>query len=101
MSTRCQLVITILIAMLLLAGTAISLTGEEFLPDATVKLEQAREIALNVCSGEIVSQELEKEPSGRLRYWFIIRRHTSRFDFGIDAKTGAVLRNSVNSKNHD
>jgi uncharacterized membrane protein YkoI len=101
MHTYRQFLIGILTATLL-TGTAFALTGEEFLPDASVTLAQARETALKTYPGKIVSQELEKESGGSgLRYSFVIRHHTAKHEVGIDAKTGSVLENSVEGKNPD
>jgi uncharacterized membrane protein YkoI len=83
-------------------GTAFALDGEKYLPDASVTLAQARDTALKTYPGKIVSQELEKESGGSgLRYSFVIRHHTDKHEIGIDAKTGAVLENSVEGKNPD
>ena len=69
---------------------------------ASVTLSQAREIALKTYPGKIVSEELEKESGGSgLRYSFVIRHNTAKHEVGIDAKTGAVLENSVEGKNPD
>jgi uncharacterized membrane protein YkoI len=101
MLTYRRVLISILSATLL-AGSAFALTGEKYLPDASVTLAQARETALKTYPGKIVSQELEKESGGSgLRYSFVIRNHTAKHEVGIDAKTGAVLENSVEGKNAD
>jgi uncharacterized membrane protein YkoI len=85
-----------------LSGTAFAFDGEKYLPDAKVTLAQARETALKTYPGKIVSQELEKESGGSgLRYSFVVRHHTVKHEVGIDAKTGAVLENSVEGKNSD
>ncbi|MGH7925239.1 MAG: PepSY domain-containing protein [Candidatus Binatus sp.] len=86
----------------LLTGTAFALNGEKYLPNASVTLSQARETALKTYPGKIVSEELEKESGGSgLRYSFVIRHHTAKHEVGVDAKTGAVLENSVEGKNPD
>ncbi len=85
-----------------LSGTAFAFDGEKYLPEASVTLPQARETALKTFPGKIVSEELEKESGGSgLRYSFVIRHHTEKHEVGIDAKTGAVLENSVEGKNPD
>ena len=95
------ILISILTATLL-TGTAFAFDGEKYLPDASVTLAQARETALKTYPGKIVSEELEKESGGSgLRYSFVIRHHTDKHEVGIDAKTGAVLENSVEGKNPD
>src|SRR6266481_654893 len=91
----------ILIATLL-TGTAFALDGEKYLKDASVKPADARATALKTYPGRIVSQELEKESGGSgLRYSFVIRDHTAKHEVGVDAKTGAVLENSVEGENPD
>ena len=91
----------ILIATLL-TGTAFALDGEKYLKDASVKLAEARASALKAYPGKIVSEELEKETGGSgLRYSFVISHHSAKHEVGIDAKTGAVLENSVEGENPD
>jgi uncharacterized membrane protein YkoI len=93
--------IGILIATLL-TGTAFALNGEKYIADASVTLAHARETALKTYPGKIVSEELEKESGGSgLRYSFVIRHRAAKHEVGIDAKTGAVLENSVEGKNPD
>jgi uncharacterized membrane protein YkoI len=101
MATYRRFLISILIATLS-TGTAFALNGEKYLQDASVKPAQARETALRTYPGKIVSEELEKESGGSgLRYSFVIRSHETKHEVGIDAKTGAVLENSVEGKNAD
>src|SRR5216683_4897490 len=84
----------------LLTGTAFALDGEKYLKDASVKPAQARATALKTYPGKIVSEELEKESGGSgLRYSFVIRNRETKHEVGIDAKTGAVLENSVRGQN--
>ena len=86
----------------LLTGTAFALDGEKYLKDASVKPADARAAALKAYPGKIVSEELEKESGGSgLRYSFVIRDHTAKHEVGIDAKTGAVLENSIEGENPD
>ena len=86
----------------LLTGTAFALNGEKYLGDASVKPADARVTALKAYPGKIVSEELEKESGGSgLRYSFVILHHAAKHEVGIDAKTGAVLENSVEGKNAD
>jgi uncharacterized membrane protein YkoI len=83
-----------------LAGRTFALTGEKYLKDAKVSLAQARETALKTYPGKVVSEELEEESGGSgLRYSFVIRRHAVKHEVGIDAKTGAVLENSLEGEN--
>ena len=85
-----------------MSGTAFALDGEKYLKDASVKPAEARAIALKAYPGKIVSEELEKESGGSgLRYSFVISHHSAKHEVGIDAKTGAVLENSVEGENPD
>jgi uncharacterized membrane protein YkoI len=85
-----------------MTGTAFALDGEKYLKDASVKPAEARASALKAYPGKIVSEELEKETGGSgLRYSFVISHHSAKHEVGIDAKTGAVLENSVEGKNPD
>lgn len=85
-----------------MAGRAFGLTGENYLKDAKISLTQARETALKTYPGKIVSEELEEESGGSgLRYSFVIRQHSVKHEVGIDAKTGAVLENSLEGENPD
>ena len=85
-----------------MTGTAFALDGEKYLKDASVKPAEARAAALKAYPGKIVSEELEKETGGSgLRYSFVISHHSAKHEVGIDAKTGAVLENSVEGKNPD
>jgi uncharacterized membrane protein YkoI len=101
MTTYRRVLISALITTML-TGTAFALDGEKYLPDASVTLTQARATALRTYPGKIVSQELEKESGGSgLRYSFVVRHDSEKHEVGIDAKTGAVLENSVEGKNAD
>ena len=101
MATYRAALIGILIATVS-SRTASAFNGEKYLPEASVTRAQARGTALKTYPGKIVSQELEKESGGSgLRYSFVIRHHTDKHEVGIDAKTGAVLENSVEGKNPD
>ena len=86
----------------LLTGTAFALDGEKYIKDASVKPADARATALKTYPGKIVSEELEKESGGSgLRYSFVISSNAAKHEVGIDAKTGAVLENSIEGKNAD
>ena len=101
MATYRAALIGILIATVS-SRTAFAFNGEKYLPETSVTLAQARETALKTYPGKIVSEELEKESGGSgLRYSFVVRHHTDKHEVGIDAKTGAVLENSVEGKNPD
>ncbi len=80
------------------AATMPALTGSEFQTQAKISLKQAQAKALAVAHGTIVGQELEKE-SGGLRYSFDIRVGTAIHEVGIDASSGKVLENSIETGN--
>jgi uncharacterized membrane protein YkoI len=70
--------------------------GGSLSKEASFTLEQARAAAINEQPGKIVDQELERKKGGSgLRYSFDIKVGKVTHEVGIDAKTGAVLQNSV------
>ncbi len=77
--------------------------GQQYRHEAHVSLAQARQIALRVLpGGKIASQELERERGGSgLRYSFDIAVAHGLREVGVDAKSGAVLENSVEGPNKD
>lgn len=79
------------------------LDGSQYLKDAHVSLQQARASAMKAYPGKIVTEELEKEKGGSgLRYSFDVKSAAGvTHEVGIDAKTGAVLENSVEGPNAD
>lgn len=90
------------LAIVLIASNAFALTGEKYLPQATVSPAQARTLALKTYPGKIVSEELEQESGGSgLRYSFVIRHNNVKHEVGIDAKTGKVLENSIEGEHPD
>ena len=67
-----------------------------------VNMEDARKIALQARSGDITSEELEKESGGSgLRYSFIVRSNKVLYEVGVDAQTGKVLENTKESEDPD
>lgn len=65
-------------------------------------LKEARVTALKVVPGQITAEELEKESGGSgLRYSFDIKLQGATHEVGVDAKTGAVLENSIEGANPD
>lgn len=93
---------TVLLLLLPMTSSAFALTGEKYLPQASISLMQARKTALKTYPGKIVSEELEQESGGSgLRYSFVVRNKNVKHEVGIDAKTGAVLENSLEGKNPD
>ena len=90
------------LAIVLIASNAFALTGEKYLPQATVPPAQARKLALKTYPGKIVSEELEQESGGSgLRYSFVIRHNNAKHEVGVDAKTGKVLENSIEGDHSD
>jgi uncharacterized membrane protein YkoI len=84
------------------ATAAFAYTGQELAADAQLSLDEARRIALQSVPGQIVAEELEKERGGSgLRYSFDIKSKGATHEVGIDAKTGAVLENSIEGANPD
>ncbi len=64
-------------------------------------MPQARQIALKAYPGKIIKEELKKEGGGSgLRYSFDITNTSGTHEVGVDAKTGKVLENSVESDNY-
>lgn len=102
--TRCKLVVTgsILAVFVVLAGVASAYTGQELAKNAKVTLADARAIALKAFPGKITGEELEKEKGGSgLRYSFDIKNGGVTHEVGVDAKTGKLLENSVESPHAD
>jgi uncharacterized membrane protein YkoI len=90
--------------VVLVAGATAGLTytGEELAKAAKVTLAEARGIALQTFPGKIKDEELEKEKGGSgLRYSFDIEKGRVIHEIGVDAKTGRVLENSVESAQAD
>ena len=76
--------------------------GEKYAASAKIQIETARTIALKAHPGKIINEELEKESGGSgLRYSFDIRNHKVIQEVGIDAQTGNVLENDLESKHPD
>jgi hypothetical protein len=75
-------------------------TGQKYASQAKISIEQARAIAhREIPGGIILDEELEKESGGSgLRYSFDIKGHGVIHEVGVDARTGKVLENSVESK---
>ncbi len=101
--TRCKLVVpAAMFAALVFAGLVSAYTGEELAKGAKVTLPQARAIALKAFPGKITDEELEKEKGGGgLRYSFDIKNGGVTHEVGVDAKTGKLLENSLESAHAD
>lgn len=90
--------VTAVFAIVLAAGDAFALTGHQYLPQAKVTPKRARQLAEKAWTGKILSEELEEEGGGSgLRYSFIIQQGNTKHEVGIDAKTGKLLENSLES----
>lgn len=91
----------IVAATLALTGAAVAATpakpafeGAELASKTKVTLLQAEAIALKARAGKIDERELEDE-NGGLRYSFIIKVGEQEYEVGVDAQTGAVLENKL------
>ncbi|HQT38191.1 MAG TPA: PepSY domain-containing protein [Acidocella sp.] len=80
---------------------AFAYSGESLAKDAKISLAQAQTIALSAQPGTIVDTELEHEKGGSsLRYSFDVKTSANIVhEVGIDAQSGAVLENSIDSGN--
>ena len=85
------------------AVTAHAFDGQQYTKDATITVDQARQIALKAQPEATISdEELEHEKDGSgLRYSFDVKVGQTEHEIGVDAKTGAVLENSVEGPNKD
>lgn len=73
-----------------------ALAGDHVAPKAKLTLQQAQKLAIKAFPGKIVKQELEQEKGGSgLRYSFDIDNGKIVHEVGIDAVSGALLENSV------
>ncbi|MDE2148660.1 MAG: PepSY domain-containing protein [Gammaproteobacteria bacterium] len=89
-------------ALALSTVAAKTLDGHQYLKSAKISLASARATALKTYPGKIVSEELEREHGGSgLRYSFDVRNGSATHEVGVDAKTGAVLENSVEGPDSD
>jgi uncharacterized membrane protein YkoI len=69
---------------------------------AKIQFQEARAIATKAFPGRIVKEELEQEKGGSgLRYSFDISNGKLTHEVGVDAKTGKVLENSVETADKD
>lgn len=78
--------------------TALQLKGANLQPQAKISLKSAQTKALMKEPGVIVDQELEREAGG-LRYSFDIKVGNVVHEVGIDASTGKVLEDSIDTGN--
>lgn len=91
-----RVLLSTLLLVVTSATASYAIEGESLSKEASFPLEQARAAAINEQPGKILDQELERKKGGSgLRYSFDIKVGTVTHEVGIDAKTGAVLQNSV------
>ncbi|MGA9340779.1 MAG: PepSY domain-containing protein [Rhodanobacteraceae bacterium] len=91
-------------ALCVATGTAgaKALDGAQYLPQARIKLAEARVLALKALPGTITAEELEREKGGSgLRYSFDIKHGKEIHEVGVDAATGKILENSIEGPNAD
>ena len=75
---------------------AAAFKGHELAKQAKISLADARAIALKARPGKVIDQELEKETGGSgLRYAFDMKTRAGTYEIGIDARTGKVLENGI------
>lgn len=81
------------------AAAAASYPGQQYASHAHVAIEQARATVIRlVPHSTIVAQELERETGGSgWRYSFDVKTAAETREVGIDAQSGKVLENSVES----
>jgi uncharacterized membrane protein YkoI len=80
------------------SASSASFAGHRLAGQASVSLVDARSIALKARPGVITDQELEHERGGSgLRYSFDVKSGGVKYEVGVDAKTGKVLENGVDS----
>lgn len=95
---RKSILIAVAGAVLLGSATAYAYVGEQYAKEVKVTMEQARARALELAPGTIKDAELEKEgPASTLRYTFDIQTQSGIREVGIDAMTGEVVENQVES----
>ena len=92
MSTRT----TILVALLALPAWAGGHTKAALSKEAKITMEEAQKTALAKEPGKIKSKELERE-KGRLIYSFDIKTADGIHEVNIDAMTGEVVEDTVES----
>jgi uncharacterized membrane protein YkoI len=81
-----------------MAATPATFRGHQFAREARISLTRARVIALKARPGIVADQQLDKESGGSgLRYSFDIFSAGKMFEVGVDAETGKVLENGVES----
>lgn len=71
------------------------MTAKPIEKHARISLKQAADIAFRARPGEITGRTLEYQKGGTgLRYTFSIREKATTYEVGIDARSGAILKNA-------
>jgi uncharacterized membrane protein YkoI len=92
----------VMLALAMMAGAATPgepyFRGHQLASHARLSLAKARAIAMKARPGALVDQELEKEAGGSgLRYSFDVLSSRKMYEVGVDANTGKILENDVES----
>ncbi|HQT85362.1 MAG: peptidase M4 [Acidiphilium sp. 37-64-53] len=83
-------------------GAGLAYSGQALQKDAAITPTHAQAIALKAQRGRVTDMELEREAGGSgLRYSFDIKAAGATHEVGVDAKTGAVLENSIDGAHPD
>ena len=84
------------------AGPAIAKADPSLKAQAKLSQADAQVIALRARPGTVKACEIEKEKGGSgLRYSFDIVSNDKAYEVGVDAMSGAVLENQLESANAD
>jgi DNA-binding protein YbaB len=96
MGVRISTLTTILVALLALPAWAGGHSKTALSKEAKITMEQAQKAALAKEAGKIKSKEVERE-KGRLIYSFDIKTADGIHEVNIDAMTGEVVEDTVES----
>ncbi len=97
-----SLFVVVIVLVVAAHSSAFAYKGERLAGSATVTMQEATAIAMHVRSGKIIERELEREAGGTgMRYSFIIKNGSRKYEVGVDAKNGKVLENKVEGKHPD
>lgn len=82
-------------------GCALNAAVASQAPTPKISLAQARDVALKLAPGKVISSEYEKE-GGVWRYSFDIQQAGNVQEIGIDGQTGKIVENkSEGVRDHD
>lgn len=100
MKLKLSIISTAVIAACSFTMNAQAYDGSKYIKDAKITMDQAQALALKAYPGTIVERELEHKKGGSgLRFSFDVRANQITHEVGIDAQTGEVLENRVESPN--